>query len=332
MSFNFEGKNVFVTGADGFIGSHLVEALVKNGANVKALVYYNSWNQIGWLQDCHENIIKSIEIIKGDIRDSFFINESVKKSNYIFHLASLIGIPYSYHAAQSYIDTNVHGALNIAQASLKLDSLDALLHVSTSEVYGSAQYVPMNEDHPIVGQSPYSASKIAADKVIQSFHLSFGLPAVTARPFNTYGPRQTTRAVIPTIIKQVLNSSNISLGNLNAKRDFNYVTDTVNGMISLATCNEARGQEINIGSGEYWSIQEIIDFIFDITDKKLEVIEDKKRIRPKKSEVNELLCDNKKILSLTDWMPTYDIKDGLIETIDWIKQNKEIFQEDTYSI
>ena len=331
MKDDLNSKNIFVTGADGFIGSHLVEELVQCGANVKALVYYNSWNQLGWLNSVEKRVLDSIEILNGDIRDSSLINEYVKGSNYVFHLSSLIGIPYSYMASKSYVDTNVHGALNIAQACLGLDSLDCLLNISTSEVYGSAQSLPMNEDHPLVGQSPYSASKIAADKIIQSYHLSFDLPCVIARPFNTYGPRQTSRAVIPTIIKQALSSENIKLGNISAKRDFNFVTDTVDGMIALGLCTKAIGQEVNIGSGVNWSIEEIINFVGKICSKKLKVVSENDRVRPEKSEVNELLCDNSKITSLTSWKPKINIESGLEKTVNWIADNKKMF-DDTYSI
>tara|TARA_B100001750_G_scaffold246418_1_gene268656 strand:+ start:4767 stop:5765 length:999 start_codon:yes stop_codon:yes gene_type:complete len=332
MHQSLNGKKVFITGADGFIGSHLVEKLIQCGASVRALVYYNSWNQSGWLEDCDKDILDSVEIINGDIRDSFFIEDAIRGSNIIFHLSSLIGIPYSYKAAKSYIDTNIHGALNIAQASLKLDTLDSLLHVSTSEVYGSAQSLPMDENHPLVGQSPYSASKIGADKIIQSYYLSFGLPCAIARPFNTYGPRQTSRAVIPTIINQALNTNSIKLGNTTARRDFNFVTDTVDGMIALAICREALGEEVNIGSGENWSIQEIINFVSEVCSKELEVIHEDDRVRPEKSEVNELLCDNTKIMKLTNWKPQTNIKSGLKKTVEWIEKNKSRFDDSAYSI
>ena len=328
----FSGKKVYITGADGFIGSTLLEKLVKAGADVTALVYYNSWDHIGWLSDCDKSVIDEVRIVKGDIRDSYFIKKSVCNSNYIFHLSSLIGIPYSYTAAQSYIDTNIHGALNIAQASLELDSLDCLLHVSTSEVYGSAQKLPMDEEHPLVGQSPYSASKIGADKIVQSFNLSFDLPVVIARPFNTYGPRQTSRAVIPTIISQVIKNLDLKLGNLNAKRDFNYVTDTAKGMMSLAKSDEAIGEEINIGSGEVWSIGETIELISEISGKKLKIIQEGQRVRPEKSEVTELLCDNSKIIKLTDWRHETDFKSGLTKTFKWIEKNINQFPTDSYNI
>ena len=243
MSENISGKRVFVTGADGFIGSHLIELLVESGAQVRALVYYNSWNTIGWLKDIPESILSQVEIVRGDVRDSDHMRELVSGCEYVMHLSSLIAIPYSYHAPRSYVDTNITGALNILQACRESDSLTRLVHVSTSETYGSAQYVPINELHPMVGQSPYSASKIAADKMAESYHLSFELPVVTARPFNTFGPRQTARAVIPTIASQLISGKDqLNLGALSPTRDFNFVTDTAQGMLALeigrASCRE----------------------------------------------------------------------------------------------
>tara|TARA_Y100000996_G_C22556871_1_gene655790 strand:+ start:3978 stop:4976 length:999 start_codon:yes stop_codon:yes gene_type:complete len=332
MNFDLSGKKVFVTGADGFIGSHLVEKLVASGADVKALVYYNSWNQIGWLNDVNTEIINSIEIVNGDVRDAHFITQAQKKSNYIFHLSSLIGIPYSYVAPQSYIETNILGALNIVQGAMENNAIERILHVSTSEVYGSAQKLPMDENHPLVGQSPYSATKIGADKIVESFYLSFGLPSVTARPFNTFGPRQTARAVIPTIINQAMNSKEINLGNLDAKRDFNYVSDTINGMIALILCKEAEGETVNIGSGEYFSIQEVVEKVSLILSKEIEVKEDQQRIRPEKSEVNALLCDNSKIKRLTNWQYEHDLDRGLSETIQWIEKNEKYFNNSNYEI
>ena len=332
MNFDLSGKKVFVTGADGFIGSHLVEKLVASGADVKALVYYNSWNQIGWLNDVDTEIINSIEIVNGDVRDSSFITQAQKNSHYIFHLSSLIGIPYSYVAPQSYVETNILGALNIVQGAMENNTIERILHVSTSEVYGSAQKLPMDENHPLVGQSPYSATKIGADKIVESFYLSFGLPSVTARPFNTFGPRQTARAVIPTIINQAMHLKEINLGNLDAKRDFNYVSDTVSGMIALILCKEAEGETVNIGSGEYFSIQEVVDKVSSILSKDIEVKEDQQRIRPEKSEVDALLCDNSKIKRLTNWQCSHDLDRGLSETIQWIEKNEKYFNSGNYEI
>ena len=332
MIKNLSNKKVYVTGADGFIGSHLVEELVKNGAKVKSLVYYNSWNEIGWLKDIKKEILSDIEIIKGDIRDSDLIRRSIKGSDIVFHLASLIAIPYSYDAPRSYVDTNVTGALNVLEAYKDLDSLERILHVSTSETYGSAQYVPIDEKHPLVGQSPYSASKIAADKMAESYHLSFGLPIVTARPFNTYGPRQTARAVIPTIAAQLVSgASKINLGDLSPTRDFNYVTDTALGMISLACCEKAEGEVVNIGSGIEWSIEETFKKLCKISGKEVEIVFDKERARPKKSEVNRLLACNKKISQLTNWSPQYSFEQGLKDTYNWIEENISFFNSTNYS-
>ena len=257
MRESISGKKVFVTGADGFIGSHLVELLVASGADVRALVYYNSWNERGWLRDVPRAVLSAVEIISGDIRDTELVKKSIEGCDYVFHLSSLIAIPYSYVAPRSYVDTNITGALNVLQGCRENDALIRLVHVSTSEVYGSAQTVPISEQHPLVGQSPYSASKIAADKIAESFHLSFGLPVVTARPFNTYGPRQTARAVIPTIASQLLaGCSQLKLGALSPTRDFNFVTDTAAGMLALALCRQAEGKVVNIGSNEEWSIEQ----------------------------------------------------------------------------
>jgi len=248
-------SKVLVTGADGFIGSHLVEALVNYGAEVRALNFYNSWNSKGWLGDIDKNIFESIDITSGDIRDGEFLRRIAEDREYVFHLSSLIGIPYSYDAPRSYLETNVYGALNVLEACKVASNLRCLVHVSTSEVYGSARTVPITESHPLVGQSPYSASKLGADHLAESFYRSFGLPVVIARPFNTYGPRQTARAVIPVIISQILSGAEyLKLGSLTPTRDFNYVTDTVSGMIALAGCRGALGRVVNIGSGTEISI------------------------------------------------------------------------------
>lgn len=322
MSESISGKKVFVTGADGFIGSHLVQELVERHARVKALVYYNSWNEIGWLRDLPKHILDGVEIFQGDIRDRTRMVEGVKGQDYVFHLSSLIAIPYSYVAVESYVDTNVIGALNIAEAAKGSDSLTRLLHVSTSEVYGTAQYVPINESHPLVGQSPYSASKIAADKMIESYYRSFGLPVVTARPFNTFGPRQTCRAVIPTIATQLLEKTPVlKLGALSPTRDFNYVTDTVKGMLALALCKRAEGQVVNIGTGEEWSIEQTAKMLMEITGHYPEIVCENERIRPEKSEVNRLLADTQLISKLTDWEREIFFDAGLSKTVDWLKRN-----------
>ena len=332
MSENISGKRVFVTGADGFIGSHLIELLVESGAQVRALVYYNSWNTIGWLKDIPESILSQVEIVRGDVRDSDHMRELVSGCEYVIHLSSLIAIPYSYHAPRSYVDTNITGALNILQACRESDSLTRLVHVSTSETYGSAQYVPINELHPMVGQSPYSASKIAADKMAESYHLSFELPVVTARPFNTFGPRQTARAVIPTIASQLISGKDqLNLGALSPTRDFNFVTDTAQGMLALALCPKAEGQVVNIGSGEEWSIAETVDMLCQISGREVEILTDEERIRPEKSEVNRLLADNSIISNLTDWKSEVHFQKGLELTYQWIEKNIHHFDVDTYA-
>jgi NAD dependent epimerase/dehydratase len=321
-----------VTGADGFIGSHLVELLVRQGARPKALVYYNSWNENGWLRDLSADILEQVELVPGDIRDTEFIRELIKEQEYVFHLASLIAIPYSYIAPRSYVETNVLGALNVLQACRESKSLVRLIHVSTSEVYGTAQTVPISENHPLVGQSPYSASKIAADKLAESFHLSFGLPVVTARPFNTFGPRQTARAVIPTIASQLLTGcETLKLGAVTPTRDFNFVTDTAAGMLALALCPEAEGRVINIGSGIEWSIGQTAQLLMDITGQHVNIESEEERIRPSTSEVNRLLADNSLIRSLTPWKPTVRFEDGLRQVVEWIGKNKQFFDPKHYT-
>jgi NAD dependent epimerase/dehydratase len=332
MTETINGKKVFVTGADGFIGSHLVEQLVAAGARVRALVSYNSWNEKGWLRDVAKETLDEAELWVGDVRDAERMRQGVRDCEYVFHLSSLIAIPYSYDAPRSYVDTNVTGALNILQACRESDALTRLVHVSTSEVYGSAQKVPISENHPLVGQSPYSASKIAADKMAESFHLSFGLPVVTARPFNTYGPRQTARAVIPTITSQLLAGNKVlKLGALSPTRDFNFVTDTAAGMLALALCKKAEGQVVNIGSGEEWSIAQTVDLLCEIVGRKVKIISDEERIRPANSEVNRLLADTSKIKSLTDWKALVSFPQGLAKTIEWIKHNLIHFEADRYT-
>ena len=326
------GKKVFVTGADGFIGSHLVESLVAAGAQVQAMVYYNSWNEKGWLRDVPKEILNGVELFPGDIRDAERVRKGVRGCDYVFHLSSLIAIPYSYDAPRSYFETNVTGALNVLQACRESDALTRLVHVSTSEVYGTAQQVPIPENHPLVGQSPYSASKIAADKIAESYHLSFDLPVVTARPFNTFGPRQTARAVIPTIASQlVAGRTTLKLGSLSPTRDFNFVTDTAAGMIALALCKDAEGEVVNIGSGEEWSIARTVEMLCEIIGRHVEVISDDARIRPEKSEVNRLLADNRKIATLTSWRSEVPFREGLTRTIKWVERNLAYFDVDSYS-
>jgi NAD dependent epimerase/dehydratase len=333
MSDALNGAAMLVTGADGFIGSHLVELLVARGARVKAFVYYNSWNSVGWLADIPQAVRDKLEIISGDIRDTERVREAVRGCSHVFHLASLIAIPYSYYAARSYVETNIFGTLNVLQACRENDKLARLVHISTSETYGTAQRVPIDEDHPLVGQSPYSASKIGADKMAESFYLSFGLPVVTARPFNTFGPRQTARAVIPTIASQLLAGVNeLKLGALTPTRDFNYATDTAEGMIALALADNVVGLTINIGTGEEWSIENTANMLMEITGCKVPIHTEEDRMRPAGSEVNRLLADNRRILELTDWSPKVSFEQGLVNTVEWIRANPQFFTATRYNI
>lgn len=313
MSLN--GKKILVTGADGFIGSHLVEALLAQGAKVKALSYYNSFNYWGWLEDIKPNA--SLEIVSGDVRDPNFCNEITKDTDIIFHLAALIAIPYSYVAPDSYVDTNVRGTLNICQAAMR-NKCSRIIHTSTSEVYGTAQYVPIDEKHPLQPQSPYSASKIGADAMAMSFYNAFNLPLITARPFNTYGPRQSARAVIPTIISQIAGGKKeIEIGDTIPTRDFNFVKDTCDGFIQLALCDEAIGQTVNIGSNTEISVGDLFEKIKQLMKSDVKFIVDQNRKRPEKSEVFRLVCDNSKIRSLTGYQPKHSLDEGLKQTIEW---------------
>lgn len=326
------GKSFFVTGADGFIGSHLVELLVKHGAKIKALVFYNSWNEIGWLKVIPKNILDDIEIIKGDVRDCDQMQEIIRGCEFVMHLSSLIAIPYSYNAPRSYIDTNILGTLNVLQGCRRSDNFTKLVHVSTSETYGSAKFTPINENHPLSGQSPYSASKIGADKLVESFNLTFDLPVVTARPFNTFGPRQTARAVIPTIASQLASGNEeIKLGALSPTRDFNYVTDTAAGMIELAISDNTNGEVVNIGSGEEWSIKQTAELLLKISGKKAKIVIDEVRLRPENSEVDRLIADNSKISKLTNWKSNVSFYDGLNYTYDWVEKNIHLFDANSYT-
>lgn len=326
------GKKILVTGADGFIGSHLTEMLVKKGFRVKALAQYNSFNDWGWLDtvDC----LAEIEVVTGDIRDPYFCKEITRDVDIIYHLAALIAIPYSYTAPASYVDTNINGTLNICQAALDRD-VERIIHTSTSEVYGTAQYVPIDEDHPLQAQSPYSATKIAGDAMATSFYNAFDLPVTIARPFNTYGPRQSVRAVIPTIITQIAaGKKKIKLGDLSPTRDFNYVEDTCRGFIALAQSDDAIGQVINIGSNFEISIADTLDLIKELMESDVVFESDAQRVRPGKSEVYRLWCDNKKIEKLTGFKPQVGIREGLQRTIDWFVQpeNLEKFKVNIYNV
>lgn len=333
MTETLKGAKILVTGADGFIGSHLVERLVREGAEVRALAYYNSWNSVGWLSDVDAAVRRNVRVLPGDVRDAERIRQAVAGCAYVFHLSSLIGIPYSYDAPRSYLDTNVTGALNVLEACRRSDALVRLVHTSTSEVYGTAQTVPISETHPLIGQSPYSATKIAADKLAESFHLSFELPVVTARPFNTFGPRQTARAVIPTIASQLLSGVEaLTLGALTPTRDFNFVTDTVGAMVALALCAEAEGRVVNIGTGEEWSIGRTAELLMEVTGRQVPIRCDEQRIRPANSEVNRLIADNGTLTRLTGWTPQVPFREGLAATAEWIGRNLSHFDPLGYAV
>ncbi|MBC8490025.1 MAG: GDP-mannose 4,6-dehydratase [Bacteroidetes bacterium] len=328
---NWEGKKVFVTGAGGFIGSHLCEKLVLLGCKVTSFVHYNSRNDWGLLEHLPSEIKTNIEVISGNIQDPYFLDNSVRNKDIVFHLAALIPIPYSYKAPLSYIKTNVEGTLNIMEASLK-NRVEKVVHTSTSEVYGTAQYVPIDEKHPLQGQSPYSASKIGADKIAESYFRSFSLPVITIRPFNTYGPRQSARAVIPTIISQVLNSKNIFLGSLEPKRDFTYIDDTVEGFIKIAQSKNCDGEVINIGSNIEISIGDLANKIISIIGRQVKIESEDKRKRPPKSEVERLICDNKKVKELLGWEPHVSLEEGLIKTIEWVKKSTDLYKTGIYNV
>lgn len=328
------GKKILVTGADGFIGSHLVESLVRHGYDVRAFVQYNSFNRFGWLDNASEETIKSLEIIAGDIRDYERVNEAVTGCDIIFHLAALIAIPYSYNSPRSYVDTNITGTLNILQAG-KTNNVSKILVTSTSEVYGTALYVPIDENHPLQGQSPYSATKIAADKLAESFYRSFNSPIVIVRPFNTYGPRQSARAVIPNIITQLLSGLDvIALGDISTKRDFTYVADTVSGFIELAKSDEALGKVVNIATNSEYSIEDIANKLIATINPNAKIMSEQLRVRPKNSEVYRLLGDNSLIKKLTPWNVSFSLENGLKQTVEWFanKENLSLYKEKIYNI
>ena len=324
---NWGQQTVLVTGAGGFIGSHLTERLVALGARTRALVHYNSAGTWGWLDA--SPVKDDMEVFLGDVQDRDSLQAAVRDADMVFHLAALIAIPYSYQAPMSYLKTNVEGTLNVLQTSRDA-GVELVVHTSTSEVYGTARYVPIGEDHPLQGQSPYSASKIGADKMAESFHLSFGLPLATVRPFNTFGPRQSARAVIPTIVTQALTQPAVHLGNLAPTRDFNYVADTVEGFIQVAGCPEAIGQVFNIGSGEEISIGGLAKIILQLVGADKKVISDSERARPEKSEVDRLCAESSKAQKILGWKPGHTLEEGLVETIAWIRDNIDRYRAGVY--
>lgn len=332
------GKRVLVTGADGFIGSHLTEFLVRSGVNVRAFVYYNSFNSWGWLDQAEESVRSSLDVFAGDIRDPHGVRTAMQGCDAVLHLAALIAIPYSYHSPDTYVDTNIKGTLNVLQAARDLQ-VQRIVHTSTSEVYGTARFVPITEEHPLQGQSPYSASKIGADQMALSFHLSFATPVAVIRPFNTYGPRQSARAVIPTIITQIAaGSRRIKLGAQSPTRDFNYVQDTVRGFLAVAESDAAVGQVINVGSNYEISIGDTARTIAQLMDREVEFVSDEQRLRPAGSEVERLWASNERAAALTGWKPEYagieGFRRGLRETIDWFTraENLRRYKADVYNI
>ncbi|MCG2715324.1 MAG: NAD-dependent 4,6-dehydratase LegB [Candidatus Marinimicrobia bacterium] len=321
---------VLVTGSGGFIGSHLAEKCIEKGYTVRAFVRYNSNNRWGWLDSSPYK--KDFEVITGDIRDFDSVYNAVKGCDAVFHLAALIGIPYSYVSPKAYIETNINGTYNVLQASRELD-LSNVLITSTSETYGTAQYVPIDENHPLVGQSPYSATKIAADQLAISYYRSFGLPVKIVRPFNTYGPRQSARAIIPTIISQILSGKKvINVGNLTPTRDLTFVKDTCNGFLEILKSDRLFGEATNIGMNEEISIENLIEQIVQIMGADVQIVSEQERIRPDHSEVERLMCDHTKIKETTGWKPEYDLKKGLTETIAWIKENINLYKPEIYNV
>jgi NAD dependent epimerase/dehydratase len=327
-------KKVLVTGADGFIGSHLVERLLAEGASVKAFVYYNSFNNWGWLDTFPKETLSKIEIFSGDIRDPYGVKEAMKGCEVVFHLAALIAIPYSYHSPDSYVDTNIKGTLNIVQAAKELN-IEKILVTSTSEVYGTALYVPIDEKHPKQGQSPYSATKIGADYLADSFYRSFNLPVTIVRPFNTFGPRQSARAVIPTIITQLLTGKEeIKLGALHPTRDLLFVKDTVNGFVEIAKSDLLIGHEVNIATNSEITVGDLAQSLINIINPKANIISDDLRLRPEKSEVERLFGSNDKIIKHTNWTQKYSLDEGLKETISWFEDSKNLrlYKADIYNV
>lgn len=326
----WKGRKTLVTGAGGFIGSALVEALVSRGAKVRALVHYNSRNDPGNLRFLSAERLSGVEIVMGDVQDAGCVHEAARTCDCVFHLAALIGIPYSYVAPRSYLATNVSGTLNVLEAVRRL-RIRRMVHTSTSEVYGTAVRVPIDEDHPLQGQSPYSASKIAADKLAESYYRSFDVPVATIRPFNTYGPRQSARAVIPTIITQLLSGRDeVELGSLEPQRDLTFVADTAEGFIAVADCDRAVGQTINVGSGKAVSIGDLARTIADVINPQAKIVSRPERVRPPCSEVMKLLCDNRKAAEMLNWRPKVSLEEGLKRTIEFIRENLDLYEADQY--
>jgi dTDP-glucose 4,6-dehydratase len=323
---------VLVTGAGGFIGSHLTEELVRQGEEIRAFVRYNSRDGRGLLEDLPKEIQNQIEVIPGDLKDPDGVKKAVKGCSKVFHLGALIAIPYSYIHPFDFIQTNVVGMAHLLNACLEEGTLERVIHTSTSEVYGTAQYIPIDEKHPLQAQSPYSASKIAADKLAESYYLSFGLPIATIRPFNTFGPRQSLRAIIPTIVSQAIHDKKIRLGNTSPRRDFLFVKDTVRGFIQLGKCDEALGKVVNIGTGTDISIEELVKKILGLMGKQGEIEVEDRRIRPEKSEVMQLLSDTRLAQKLFQWAPRYTLEDGLGETIEWYRKNLSRFKVGSYPL
>ena len=328
---NSNGGRILVTGAGGFIGSHLVERLVREGAQVRAFVHYNSRNDWGNLELVDAEVRREIEVVNGDIADPFSVRNAMRGIRVVYHLSSLIAIPYSYVAPQSYVTTNVQGAINVLQAARE-EGVERVVHTSTSECYGTAQYVPIDEKHPLQGQSPYSASKIGADMIAESYWRSFELPVATIRPFNTFGPRQSARAVIPTIISQALQGGTIKLGSLTPTRDMNFVDNTVDGFLAVATHPAAVGETINFGSGREISVGDLARLIVDMIGSKSEVVEDAQRLRPANSEVERLLCGNEKARRLLSWAPKVGLEEGLRRTIAWFEKHQDRYKTDIYNV
>ncbi|MGD1004249.1 MAG: SDR family NAD(P)-dependent oxidoreductase [Methanoregulaceae archaeon] len=327
----WDGKRVLVTGAGGFIGSHLVDLLLNKGAEVTAFVHYNARNNWGWLDGQYNSNSLHLKVISGDVTDAAFVQKAIENQEIVFHLAALIGIPYSYAAPESYVNTNIKGTLNVMQACLD-SGVNRVIHTSTSEVYGTAQYTPIDEKHPLQGQSPYSASKIGADKIAESYYCSFDLPVVTIRPFNTFGPRQSNRAVIPTIVTQALTSNVVKLGSLSPIRDLTFVADTVQGFLQFASNKKAIGMTINIGTGIGVSIGELANRIIAITNPIAKIICEKDRIRPEKSEVMKLVCDNTLARELIGWEPKHTLEEGLSITCEWMKEHINAYKSGLYTV